>query len=487
MRSAGILLHISSLPNDYGIGTMGKEAYDFVDFLARTGNKIWQILPTGPTSFGDSPYQAPSAFAFNHYFIDLDKLVEWGLLEEGELPEKCETRKIDYAELFRTRNALLSKTYPRREKFLKEFEKFCNEEAYWLDDYAIYCVVKKEHEFKPWIEWYDDFKYRRPGTMNWLRSNYASQIEEVKFIQFLAFKQYLELKKYANKKGIEIMGDMPIYCAYDSSDVWAEPYNYWLDQNLNPTFVAGCPPDFFSPDGQLWGNPLYNWVKMKEDGYSWWVKRINHSKKLFDIVRIDHFRGFEAFYAIPFGDTTARNGHWEKGPDYDLFEVVKKECKGAKIVAENLGFLTPEVNELLKKCGYPGMKIFQFELGSGDEVPLKEKYDKNNIFYTGTHDNMTIMSYYNTLNDRDKKIIDELCGIGFYDRPNLKIIEFSMKTNADYCIIPLQDYLGLSDEDRMNIPSTSGCNWQYVARRRDFTKDLEKFIKNAIKLGERNV
>ena len=487
MRKAGILLHISSLPNDYGIGTMGKEAYNFVDFLARSGNKIWQILPIGPTSYGDSPYQALSAFAFNQYFIDLDKLVEMGLLLPEELPEKVETRKINYAELFRTRNSLLAKTDIRREKYQKEFDKFCEEEAYWLDDYALYSVLKKEHEFKPWIEWYDDFKYRRQGSINWLKNGYGNQIMEVKFIQFVAFKQYFELKKYANSKGVEIVGDIPIYCAFDSSDVWAEPYNFQLREDMNPSFVAGCPPDGFSPDGQLWGNPLYRWDKMKEDNYSWWIKRINHSKKLFDIVRIDHFRGFEAYYAIPFGDTTARNGHWEKGPDYDLFEVVKKEVKGAKIIAENLGFLTPEVHELLKKCGYPGMCIFQFELGSGDDVPLKGKYNKNNVFYTGTHDNMTLMSYYNTLNDRDKKIIDELCEIGFYDRPNLKIIEFSMKTNADYCVIPLQDYLGLSDEDRMNIPSTAGGNWQYVARRRDFTKDLEKFIKHVIELGERNV
>ncbi|MBQ9448881.1 MAG: 4-alpha-glucanotransferase [Acholeplasmatales bacterium] len=485
MRKAGVLLHISSLPTDFGVGSMGKDAYKFVDFLAEGGNKVWQILPVGPTSYGDSPYQALSAFAFSPYFIDLDMLVEEGLLMPEELPQRFDARKVNYEELFNTRMNVLLKTFDRREKYQAEFEKFCAEEDYWLDNYAIYSVLKKEHSYKPWVEWYDDFKYRRPASIVWVRNEFNYKIQQVKFVQFLAFKQYMALKKYANSKGIEIMGDMPIYCAYDSSDVWAEPTNFKLDENLNPTFVAGCPPDGFSPDGQLWGNPLYNWDKMREDKFSWWVNRINHSKKLFDIVRIDHFRGFEAYYAIPFGDTTARNGHWEKGPDYALFEVIKAKCKGAKIVAENLGFLTQEVNDLMDKCGYPGMKIFQFELGGGDVVPLKEKYDKNNIFYTGTHDNMTLMSYYNTLNDRDKKIIDDLCKIGFYDKPNLKIIEFAMKTNCDYCIIPLQDYLGLSDEDRMNIPSTSGCNWQYISRRRDYTPELKEFMAKVIKESKR--
>ena len=487
MRSAGVLLHISSLPTEYGIGSLGKSAYEFVDFLKETGNKIWQILPIGPTSFGDSPYASTSAFAFNTYFIDLEMLVEEGLLQKEDLPEKVNSNKIDYEALFNNRENTLHKAYQNQYKVQEEFEKFMADEAYWLDDFAIYSILKKEHTYKPWFYWYDDFKYKRPGSLAWLKNEYQDKIREIKFFQFLAYRQYFKLKEYANSKGIDILGDIPIYCAHDSADVWASPELFDLNPDLTPRCVAGCPPDGFSPDGQLWGNPLYNYNKMKEDNYSWWVKRVKHSLKLFNMLRIDHFRGFESYYAIPFGDKTAKNGHWEKGPDYALFEAIKKECPKANIVAENLGFLTPEVNELLDKCKYPGMVIFEFELGSEDVIPLKGPYKKNNVFYTGTHDNQTIMSYYNALNDRDKKIIDDLCHIGFYDKPNLKIIEYSMHTKCDYCIIPLQDYLGLDDQFRMNTPSTTGANWQYIARKRDFSKELASYIKELLQKENRYV
>ncbi len=462
MKSAGVLLHISSLPSKYGIGSMGHEAYEFVDFLKRTGNKIWQILPIGPTSFGDSPYASTSAFAFNPYFIDLELLKEEGLLNENDLPPLKEVTRVNYEELFNTRETILHKAYLNKNKVLEEFQKFVSEENYWLEDFATYSILKKEHTYKPWFYWYDDFKYKKPGSIAWVKNEYNSQIEEYKFYQFLAYRQYFKLKEYANSKGIEILGDIPIYCAYDSSDVWANPELFLLNPDLTPTFVAGCPPDAFTEDGQLWGNPIYNYAKMREDNYAWWVKRVKHSLKLFDMLRIDHFRGFESYYAIPYGDKTARNGHWEKGPDYQLFEAISQECPKANIVAENLGFLTPEVNELLAKCKYPGMHIFQFELGYEDIVPLKGPYKANNVFYTGTHDNQTITSYYNSLKLREKTIVDKLCKISFYDRPNLKIIEYVMKQNCNYAIIPLQDYLGLDDLSRMNIPSTTGgINWQY--------------------------
>ena len=488
MRSAGVLLHISSLPSEYGIGSLGKAAYDFVDFLAKTGNKIWQILPIGPTSYGDSPYASTSAFAFQTYFIDIDMLVSEGLVtKEDALTQKRNVTKVNYEDLFNTREEFLHKAYLNSSKLNDEFEKFMETEASWLDDYAIYAILKKEHTYKPWFYWYDDFKYKKPGSLAWLKNEYQDKIREIKFFQFLAYRQYFKLKEYANKKGVLILGDIPIYCAHDSADVWANPELFDLNPDLTPRCVAGCPPDMFSPDGQLWGNPLYNYAKMKEDNYSWWVRRVKHSLRLFDMLRIDHFRGFEAYYAIPFGDTTARNGHWEKGPDYALFEAIKKECPKANIVAENLGFLTPEVEELLEKCKYPGMKIFEFELGSEDNIPLAKAYTKNNVFYTGTHDNQTIMSYYNSLNDRDKKIIDKICNIGFYDKPNLKIIEYSMNTKCDYCIIPLQDYLGLDDLFRMNTPSTTGNNWQYMARTRDFSNELAEYMKDIITKAKRNV
>ena len=484
MKNRGVLLHISSLPSPYGIGTLGVEAYNFVDFLAKSGQAIWQILPIGPTSYGDSPYSALSAFAFNPYFIDLDLLVKENLINADDLPVKVNSGRVNYENLFNTRYKILNKAYQNRYLVKDEFELFIKEEAYWLNDYALFMVIKKNNDNKAWNEWPDGLKYKRCDAIRSFTFNYSDEINEYKFYQFLAFRQWNNLKKYANKKGISIMGDMPIYCAYDSSDVWATPHYFRLDNELKPTFVAGCPPDGFSPDGQLWGNPLYNYDLMKKNNYFWWVKRVKHSLKLFDILRIDHFRGFAGYYAIPYGDKTAKNGHWEKGPKYRLFKAIKNECPNANIVAENLGFLTKDVFELLDKCEYPGMNIFQFELGDGkNRVPLKKGFKENNIFYSGTHDNQTIMSFYNELDENNKKLIDKLCDIKFTDRPNLKIIEFCMKQACKYTIIPLQDYLGLTDDlGRMNIPSTSMGNWTYRTRKSDFSEGLSAFMLEVSKL-----
>ncbi len=477
MKEAGILLHISSLPSPYGIGSLGKTAYEFVDFLKESGQKIWQILPIGPTSYGDSPYSSLSSFAFNPYFIDLDLLVEDGLLSKEDLPIEEKTRKVNYEKLYNTRYSILHKAFLNKDKYQDEFMKFIDKEDAWLEEYAIYMVLKKEHENKPWNLWYDDFKYKNPSSIEWVKKEYSSQILEYKFHQFLFVKQWNKLKKYANKNGIEIMGDMPIYCAYDSADVWSNPSNFQLDSSLNPTFVAGCPPDAFSEDGQLWGNPLYNYEKMEADGYAWWVKRVHHALNMFDILRIDHFRGFAGYYAIPFMDKTAKNGHWEKGPGYKLFKAIHKEIKHAKIVAENLGFLTKDVFELLDECGYPGMHIFQFELGDGKTIPLKKGFAENTIFYSGTHDNQTIQSFYNELNEKNKALIDSICKIKFTDRANLKIIEYCMKQNSRYTIIPLQDYLGLTDsEGRMNYPSTLGGNWCFRSLMQDYSQGLKEYI-----------
>ncbi len=480
MKSAGVLLHISSLPSKYGIGSLGKEAYAFVDFLKSAGQKIWQILPIGPTSYGDSPYQALSAFAFNPYFIDLEELVKDKLLSIEDLPTPIETKRVNYGALFNERYHILHKAYKNKNLLNEEFQKFVNEENYWLHDYAMYMVLKEEQENRSWNTWYDDFKYRREESLNWLSNQYAERIEEWKFYQFLFYKQWMKLKKYANRKGIEIMGDMPIYCAYDSSDVWANPKMFQLDNRLNPTRVAGCPPDAFSADGQLWGNPLYAYDRMKEDGYSWWIKRVKHSLKVFDILRIDHFRGFAGYYSIPFGDTTAKNGYWVEGPGYELFKAIEKVCPNAKIVAENLGYLTPDVHKLLKDCKYPGMNIFQFELGDyTKKAPIYKKYPENNLFYSGTHDNQLLESFYHQLDKKGKAMVDKICNIKFTDRPSLKIIEYCMKNNAKYCIIPIQDYLGLSDSDgRMNIPSTASGNWSYISKKSDYSKELCEYMKN---------
>jgi len=486
MREAGVLLHISSLPSKYGIGTLGKAAYDFIDFLHASGQSIWQILPIGPTSYGDSPYQSPSSFACNPYFIDFELLVKDGLLKEDDLPQDYPSPRVDYGRLFNERYATLHKAYLNKDKLAKEFDKFKDEEAYWLTGYAEYSVLKTEHENKPWNQWYDDFKYKVGHAMDWFRNQYKEQIDEVKFYQFLFMRQWNALHKYAKKNGVKIMGDIPIYCAYDSADVWTDPSNFQLDYELKPTFVAGCPPDAFSADGQLWGNPLYNYNKMKEENYLWWVKRVKHSLKLFDMLRIDHFRGFAGYYAIPYGAINAKSGHWEVGPGYDLFEAIEHECKGANIVAENLGFLTDDVFELLDKCGYPGMHILQFEFGDGVKVPFKKKFEENSIVYTGTHDNQTVASYYNQLDEKFKAVVSKTIKCKFADRPELKAIEACMKQASNYCIIPLQDYLGLGDDEgRMNIPSTSMGNWTYRCRAMDFTPELSDYILNITKKTDR--
>ena len=485
MRSAGILLHISSLPGKYGVGTLGKCAYDFVDFLSKAKQKIWQILPLNPTTYGDCPYSSPSAFAYNPLFVDLDMLVSDGLLDKTDLVEPFSVYKVDFGRVYRDNKILLRKAYLRREKVINEFNKFKEENKYWLDDYALYTILKEEHDGKPWYYWYDDFKYRNPESLRWANNEFYDRIEEVKFHQFLFYSQFMKLKKYANKKGIRIMGDMPIYTSYDSSDLWSCPRNYQLYDNLTPKSVAGCPPDAFSEDGQLWGNPLYDWDYMKEDNYSWWVERVKHQFKLLDIVRIDHFRGFEAYYSIPFGAENAKIGEWKTGPGYDLFKVINKEIPNGEIVAENLGFLTEGVHKLLKKCGYPGMNIFQFELGDGKKAPILKSYPENNLFYTGTHDNEMLMSFYNKLDEKYRKLVDKVCGITFNDKPNLKIIEYSMNTNCKYVIVPLQDYLGLGNEEgRMNIPGVALGNWVYISKKIDYSKELCEYIKNiTIKSG----
>ena len=481
-RKAGILLHISSLPNKYGIGTLGKEAYNFIDFLAKAGQKYWQVLPITPTNYGDSPYQSSSVYAFNPYFIDLDMLNEMGLLR------KCEYQKefygsnpldIDYACLFHTKNKVLKNVWKRHDLYKREFNKFCRENADWLDNYALYEAIKESFGFTAWSTWPVEYKLRDQKTLAKFKKEHADEIGCKKFIQFLFYKQWTNVKAYANAKGIEIIGDMPIYVAFDSADVWANPSMFWLDENLNPVKVAGCPPDAFSPDGQLWGNPLYRWDLMKEQNYSWWVERISKSLEMFDIVRIDHFRGFAGYFTIPFGDTTARNGNWVTGPGYDLFRVINEQLPGAKIIAENLGFLDQGVVDLLNACGYPGMCIMQFDFGDGyNYSPLRDGLGENNVIYTGTHDNQTIQSWYYELNDHLTWCVNQYFGITNRESAHLNIIEGTLKTPPKMAIIPLQDYLGLTDDKgRMNIPSTLGCNWRWRCTRNDYRAPLAKYIR----------
>ena len=481
-RKAGILMHISSLPNPYGLGSLGKEAYRFVDFLEKGGQTYWQVLPITPTNYGDSPYQSSSVYAYNPYFIDFDMLNKMGVLYKKDYKNEYYGENqldADYANLFYVKNKVLKKAADHRNKYQKQFAKFKEENDSWLEGFALYEAIKESFGYTAWNTWPDEYRLRDEKTIKKFAKKNQAQIEQKKFIQFLFSYQWKRLKKYANKHGVQIIGDMPIYVAYDSADVWANPGLFWLDENLNPVKVAGCPPDGFSPDGQLWGNPIYRYDLMKQDGYSWWVKRIQKSFEMFDVVRIDHFRGFAGYFTIPFGDQTAKNGNWVEGPGYALFEAVNKAIPNAQIIAENLGFLDDSVKQLLEDCGYPGMYITQFDFGNGyDYHPMQDGLIANNVIYTGTHDNQTVQSWYNELNDHLRGKVNEYFGIEPSGKDaNLRIIEGTMKTNVDTCIIPLQDYLGLTDDKgRMNIPSTLGCNWRYRALASDYSDELASYI-----------
>jgi len=480
-RKAGILMHISSLPGKYGIGTMGKSAYDFVDYLKASKQTLWQVLPIGPTSYGDSPYQNASVYAYNPYFIDFDLLQEDGLLNKSDYESVdfgSDPLRIDYAKLFLTKEKVLRKAYSKRILVENSFKKFSKDNAYWLDDYALFSVIKNHNNNQAWNTWDDKYRLRDAKALSSFKSKFQKEIDEVKFIQFLFKNQWDKLKDYANKNGIEIIGDMPIYVAYDSADTWANPELFELDSNLTPINVAGCPPDKFAVDGQLWGNPIYNWEFMKKDKYTWWVSRLKASLELYDIVRIDHFRGFSGYYSIPFSDTTARNGVWVPGPGMNLFNELNKAVPHANIIAENLGFIDEDTEKLLEDSGYPGMIIGQFEMANKVTEPFKQGFPVNNVIYTGTHDNQTINSWFEELPLTDREYVEKECMFNLSYRPNLKIIERVFHTAPKWVVIPWQDYLGLKDsEGRMNIPSTLGGNWVYRAKKSDFRKDISDFMK----------
>ena len=462
MRACGILLHISSLPNKYGIGTLGKCAYDFVDFLAKAKQKYWQVLPIGHTSYGDSPYQTFSAFAGNPYFIDLDLLAEDGLLIDSEYShlETEEQLKVDYAFQYENRYTILKLAFSRFNLEEKSYKRFKKINKSWLEDYALFMTIKMLNNGNSWWNWDDSLKFRKRNTLSKLKKENQEDIEFWSFIQYKFFEQWHNLKEYANENGVEIIGDIPIYVAHDSSDVWSNPTNWQMDEKYNPTNVAGCPPDAFTEDGQLWGNPLYNYDKMEQEGFSWWIKRVEESLKLFDIVRIDHFRGFEAYYSIEYGSINAKNGKWVKGPGIKLFNAVKEKLGDARIIAEDLGFLTEDVYELLRETGFPGMKILQFGLNSEEDSEYNvHNYTRNCVVYPGTHDNLTILSWFRKLNDDDKWYVRNYLDLKddyfICDRIN----RLCLSSVADTCIIQMQDYIGLGDEGRMNEPSTTSNNW----------------------------
>ena len=475
MRTSGILMHISSLPSPYGIGTMGKEARKFVDFLDKSGQTYWQILPICPTSYGDSPYQSFSSFAGNPYFIDLDYLCKDKLLtkkeclsyEWGENPEF-----VEYGTLYENRFPLLKKAYQRFKKALPDdFADFCEKNSDWLEDYALFMALKDANGGVAWFEWKKDLKLRKPSAIE------NAKEEFWKMLQYLFFKQWTELKAYANEKGIQIIGDVPIYVAGDSADVWANPGQFYLDENLDPIDVSGCPPDAFSDDGQLWGNPLFRWDAMKKDGYTWWTKRIKAMSELYDVVRIDHFRGFDSYYAIPAKDKTARNGEWREGPGMDLFNALEKKLGRLNIIVEDLGYLTPSVKQLLKDTGFPGMKLIQFAFDSREESDyLPHTYQKNCVVYTGTHDNDTIMGWFKTAPKESVKYAKEYLRLNKEEGYNWGTMKAVWGCVGDMAIVPMQDILGIGSEGRMNTPSTLGMNWKWRAVDGQITSALAKKV-----------
>ena len=454
MRASGILMGISSVPSKYGIGCFSKEAYDFVDQLKKAGQQYWQILPLGPTGYGDSPYQSVSTFAGNPYFIDLETLIDKKLLTKEEC-ESCDwggsESYVDYEKMYLSRYKLLRKAYERADlKNDPDYAVFLKKEKDWLLDYCLFMAIKNAQNGKCWIDWPEELKDRHSKAVKEAEKELAEEVGFYSFQQYCFTTQWNKLKEYANEKGIQIIGDVPIYVALDSSDAWANPEMLQFDEDYNPKAVAGCPPDAFSAIGQLWGNPLYDWKKLKKDNYGWWVRRMSHSLKLYDVVRIDHFRGFDEYYAIPYGDETAENGEWEKGPGMELFRALHKEIKELRVIAEDLGFLTESVLEIA------------FD-GSEDSSYLPYKYDSNCVVYTGTHDNETTKGWLENLQGHDLKFVREY--INCYEQPVndcvWALIRTALSSVAELAIIPIQDYLCLGNEARMNAPSTLGDNWKW--------------------------
>ena len=483
MRRSGILYPISSLPSKYGIGSFSKEAYEFVDFLKKAGQSAWQVLPFGPTGYGDSPYQSFSTFAGNPYFISLEQLIEDGLLtaEEcdsvywGSNPEYC-----DYGALYEGRFAVLKKAFERfREEPDEEYQEFIKEESHWLDDYCLFMALKDKHEGKPWIEWETEYRNRDKKAMSVVAEVLADTIEFFRFQQYEFMKQWTKLHEYAAKNGVSIIGDIPIYVAFDSADTWANPDMFRFDEENVPTVVAGCPPDAFSATGQLWGNPIYRWDKLKKDGYSWWMRRIARCFSFYDILRIDHFRGFDEYYAVPYGDETAENGKWETGPGMDFFKAVRKKFGDVEIIAEDLGIITDSVRELLKETGFPGMKVLQFAFDDSESSTyLTYKHEPNSVVYTGTHDNMTTRGWIESVSDHDRDFARRYINSLYtdYGQFTWDFIREAFRSPADLCIVPIQDFLVKGNEARMNCPAVGSGNWQWRVLPNYLSDDLARSI-----------
>ncbi len=480
MRTAGILLALSSLPSSHGIGTLGAAAYDFIDFLAAAGQSHWQILPPGPTGYGDSPYQSFSAFAGNPYYIDLDLLAEAGLLTAEEIAALPPGRdgRTDYAELFSTRFAVLEKAFRRQDVSSPAYRAFCLTNAFWLDDYALYMAIKEAHGQKGLAEWPEALRRRDGAALRRAAAEYAPRPELLRCLQFFFYRQWDELHQYARARGVNLIGDIPIYVADDSADLWANPGLFQLDTTGRPAAVAGVPPDAFSATGQLWGNPLYDWPAHKAGHYAWWLSRLRHAARLFDVTRIDHFRGFQDYYAIPAGDETAENGVWRKGPGKDFIRALHRALPQMRIIAEDLGYLTPEVRELLQYSGYPGMKVLQFAFDSREESDyLPHNYPKNTVVYTGTHDNTTSEAWAKDAAPEDVAFARRYLGLTARQSMAEGMIRAAFMSVADTVIVPLQDWLRLGAAARFNTPATlGGANWRWRLKPGQLTGECAEAI-----------
>lgn len=493
LRLSGILVHPTSFPSPYGIGDLGRGAYDFIDFLAASGQRLWQVLPLGPTGFGDSPYQGFSAFAGQPLIISPDELIKLKLLTKEDIASEempqWNPRKVDYGPAIQFKTKLLKKawhafSHTPDKTLLEEYELFCKEEAYWLDDYALFMACKDHHEGRRWLEWEEEIKAPTAKTRKVYREQLADDIDYYCFVQFIFQKQWLALRDYAHKKEIQIIGDIPIFVSLDSADVWANKKLFQLDTKGYPTSVAGVPPDYFSETGQLWGNPLYDWDYHKETGYRWWIDRIRRQLTMTDYLRIDHFRGFEAYWAVPADEETAINGEWVKGPCEDLFHAIEKELgSDLPIFAEDLGIITPEVEHLRDNLGFPGMKVLQFGFGDMNDKKYVPYYytTPNCICYTGTHDNDTTMGWYA---QQPEIIRDRVRRFGNTDgnQVSLDFIRFALGSIANYAIFPIQDLCLMGSDARMNTPGVAAANWAFRYIQEDLSEDRKQWLLKTTKL-----
>lgn len=485
-HKAGVIMPVSSLPSKYGIGSFGKAAHDFIDFLDATGQKCWQVLPLNPTSYGDSPYQSPASVAGNPYFIDLDLLARKGLLTKAELTDQREnSERINYGWLFQSRYRVLRQAFAR---FVpdEDYRAFVQKNAAWLEKYSLFMALKVHYNHSPWTLW--DEEHRNYSKALTHRTEFETEMSFWRWCQYEFASQWQAVVKHAHEKGILIIGDMPIYVAHDSMDVWSAPEQFLLDAHYNPTVVAGCPPDGFSPDGQLWGNPIYNWPLMEQQGFAWWMDRVGLAFQLYDILRIDHFRGFAGYYNIPYGEATARNGKWDPAPGIALFRTLRETYPDAKIIAEDLGFITEDVRQLMTDTGFPGMKMLHFAFYDEDSENLPRMYESENcVVYSSSHDSDCTYTWQKDLSGEARRRFNRECPRNKAQHRTYDLIEFAFRSIANLAMVPMQDYLNLSNEKgRMNIPATAAGNWAWRISPRYNTAKLRDRILDLTTRTDRN-